>query len=197
MKIFKKCLFLLFMMMSLVYASDNRAILKSLILPGWGEHSLDASRRGRSFMIVEAGLWISYAGLHSYRDIQHDDMIHYARAHSGAADFHGSSQYWVDMGSYLTWEEHREEMLENRMPDKIYDEQYAWSWESLDHANTFRDIRIKKDRTDHRMTFLIGGMIFNRLVSVLDVIYLSRSMESSLYVSPDNTSINLSIALNP
>ncbi|HBY18492.1 MAG TPA: hypothetical protein DEH00_04900 [Candidatus Marinimicrobia bacterium] len=83
------------------------------------------------------------------------------------------------------------------MPDKIYDEQYAWNWESLDHANTFRDIRIKKDRTDHRMTFLIGGMIFNRLVSVLDVIYLSSSLESSLQISYEETSINLSFALNP
>ncbi|MCD6233480.1 MAG: hypothetical protein DRP86_05660 [Candidatus Neomarinimicrobiota bacterium] len=197
MKIFKKCLFLFFMLMSIVHASDNRAILKSLILPGWGEHSLDASRRGRGFIIAEAALWVSYAGLYLYRDVQHDDMVHYAEAHSGAASFYGSSQYWVDMGSYLSWEDHREEMLENRMPDKIYDEQYAWNWESLDHANTFRDIRIRKDRTDHRMTFLIGGMIFNRLVSVLDVAYLSRSMESSLQITPEETSINLSIVLNP
>lgn len=197
MKIFKKSLFLIMTLAITLYASDKMAIVKSLILPGWGEHSLNASRRASGFMLTEAALWVSYTSLSVYKNVQNDDMIHYAEAHSGAADFHGSSQYWVDIGSYLSWEEHREEMLENRMPEKIYSETYAWNWESLNHANTFRDIRIRKDRTDHRMTFLIGGMIFNRLVSVLDVIYLTRTVESSLHVSPGAAAVNLSISLNP
>lgn len=197
MKLIKKSVLLILMLTLMLQGAEKKAVLKSILIPGWGEHSLNEPARSKIFMFTEAGLWITYAGLMLYKDIQYDDMKSYARAHSGASDFHGSSQYWVDMGSYLTWEDHREEMLEYRTPDKIYDEKYAWKWESVEDANTFRNIRVLKDRTEHRMTFILGGLVLNRLISVLDVVYLSRPVESGILLTPDISSFNISIALNP
>lgn len=196
-KIIKRSIFLLLAACSLGYASEKSAILKSFILPGWGEYSLNESGRAKEFFCVEVSLWVSYAGTSIYKEIQYDDMVHYAKAHSGATSFHGSSQYWVDMGSYLSWEKYRDEMLENRMPEKIYNEDYAWNWESLEHANTFREIRIQKDLTEQRMSFIVGAMIFNRLLSVIDVMYLNRSIDSAVAPTPNGTAFYLSIPLRP
>ncbi len=178
-------------------AGEKNTVLKSILIPGWGEYAMNARVRGKIFMSAEAGMWISYASLAFYENIQDKDMRSFVKAHSGASEFHGSSQYWVDMGSFLSWEDHKEEMLMVRMPEKIYDEKYAWDWSSVEDANTFRDIRIKKDRTAHRMSFLIGGMVLNRMISVLDVLYLSRSVESAVIAGPGMSLFTLSVALNP
>ena len=177
--------------------SRGKAVLKSAILPGWGEHSLGTSGAGRIFFVSEAALWISYAGMAVYKDIQNNDMISFAKAHSGATSFYGSSQYWVDIGSFLSWSDHREEMLQYRTPDKIYPEENAWNWDSVENANTFRNIRIAKDKSEHRMTFILGGLVMNRMISMLNIMYLTRNpVESNLILTPVSSQIQISMPVN-
>lgn|GEM_PF-1669589 len=177
--------------------SRGKAVLRSAVLPGWGELSLGASGASRIFFVSEAAMWLSYAGLAVYKDIQHDDMISFAKAHSGAASFYGSSQYWVDMGSFLSWSDHREEMLQYRTPDRIYPEENAWNWDSVENANTFRNIRIVKDRSEQRMTFILGGLVMNRMISMLNIMYLTRNtVESDLILTPVSSQIRLSFSIN-
>ncbi len=177
--------------------SKSKAIFKSAILPGWGERSIGARGAGRLFFAAEATLWISYAGLSVYKDIQNDDMISFAKAHSGASSFYGSSQYWVDMGSFLSWNDHKEEMLQYRTPDKIYPEKNAWNWDTVENANTFRNIRIAKDKSEQRMTFILGGLVMNRMISMLNIMYQTRNpVESDLIITPLSSQIRLSIPIN-
>lgn len=191
------CILLPALVLSAQPVSRGKAVLKSAILPGWGEHSIGASKAGRIFFTTEAALWISYAGLAVYKDIQNNDMITFAKAHAGATSFYGSSQYWVDMGSFLSWSDHREEMLRYRTPDKIYPEENAWNWDSVENANTFRNIRIAKDKSEQRMTFILGGLVMNRMISMLNIMYLTRNpVESDLILTPVSSQIRLSIPVS-
>lgn len=154
-------------------SADRSAMLKSAILPGWGEYALH-SPKAKYFLTTDLSLLASYFGLKTYASDQTDEMELYATQYAGAAAFSSNSQYWVDLGAYLTYDEHKSEMLESRTPEKIYNEMYAWDWDTIDHANTYRNIRRSRDLAVNRATLVAGAMVMNRIVSVLDVVYLSN-----------------------
>ncbi len=151
----------------------RKEILKSIILPGWGELSMDEAR-GRWLMAADLTMLASIIGLRNYSADQNEEMKSYATLHANASAFSSDNQYWVDLGSYVSWQEHRESMLENRAPEKVWDEAYAWEWSSIENANSYRTMRRARDLAADRATLLIGAMVFNRIVSALDVLYLSN-----------------------
>jgi hypothetical protein len=148
-------------------------VLKSILLPGWGELSMQEPR-GRWLMAADLAMLASIIGLQSYSSDQDREMKSYALLHANAAAFSDANQYWIDMGSYLSWQLHQESMLESRTPEKVWDEAYAWEWSSVENANRYRAMRRSRDLAKDRSTLFVGAMVFNRIVSALDVLYLSN-----------------------
>lgn len=200
----KKILFIILLniiIITNVFAQDNfdkKNILKSIVLPGWGELTYNKTR-SKMFFISELTMWISMFTFNKYYDIQDHDMSNYAKIHSGAEEFSSKSQYWVDLGNYFSYQDHKSEMLEMRTPEKIYDEKYEWDWDTHANANKYRDMRIARDKSLLRAKFAIGGLVLNRIISAIDVIYLSNKQNhiySSLSLGQKNTTIKISIPLN-
>jgi hypothetical protein len=200
----KKILFITFLSIILItniFAQDNfdkKNILKSIVLPGWGELSYNKTH-SKIFFISEVTMWVSLFTFNKYNDIQDSDMRNYAEIHSGAEEFSSSSQYWVDLGGYFSYQDHKTEMLEMRTPEKIYDEKYAWDWDTHENANKYRNLRIDRDQSLLRAKFAAGGLVLNRIISAIDVIYLSNKqnhISSSLSLDQDNTTFRISIPIN-
>ncbi|HDR04863.1 MAG TPA: hypothetical protein ENN84_06405 [Candidatus Marinimicrobia bacterium] len=152
---------------------DKKALLKSLVLPGWGELSIQENR-GRWLMAADLTMLASIIGLQTYARDQNNEMRGYAALHANADAFSDENQYWIDLGSYLSWQIHREAMLENRAPEKVWEDAYAWEWSSVEHANQYRTMRRARDLARDRATLIVGAMVFNRIVSALDLVYLSN-----------------------
>ncbi|MEA1987215.1 MAG: hypothetical protein U9N76_06980 [Candidatus Marinimicrobia bacterium] len=200
----KKQIFLILMSMFLftnIFAQtdfDKKSVLKSVVLPGWGEMSYNKNR-SKLFFISELTIWASYFTFNKYHDIQDNDMKNYAEVHSGADDFSDVSQYWVDLGSFYSYENFKERMLELRTPEKIWDEKYAWDWDSNENANKYRNMRIDRDMSLLRAKFSIGGLVLNRIISAIDVIYLSNNsnkVSTSMSLSRDKAVFKISIPIN-
>ncbi len=200
----KKILFIIFINLILLTNTfaqneiDKKNILKSIILPGWGELNYNNSR-SKMFFITEATMWISMFTFNRYHDIQDSDMKNYAKIHSGAEEFASTSQYWVDLGGYFSYQDFKEEMLESRTPEKIYNEKFAWDWDSRENANKYRNLRIDRDKSLLRAKFAIGGLVFNRILSAIDVIYLANNqnhLTSSLSFNQNVTTFHFSIPFN-
>jgi hypothetical protein len=177
-------------------AAPKFGILKSMLLPGWGELSYK-SKSAYVFMGAEAALWIGFAGLRYSGYVQNEDMINYARLNAGVVDYPEGNGFWSDLGDYMSYDDHREDMLENRTPENIYDTDYQWNWQTEDDLLVFERLFRNKELTLLASEFVLTGMIVNRLASVINVQYLkNKDMQLSAFASPVKGGAYMQIALN-
>ena len=151
-------------------------ILKSAILPGWGELDLDNQKRSTQFFIQEASIWIVYLGLNSISKSYMSDYRAFATLHAGIDMRNKPYQYSVDIGDYNTYEEFVEAKKRNRQADQIWPENfgYEWSWDSNNNRQEYDNMRIISGIAKKYSKFAIAAMIANRIVSTIDILYLQN-----------------------
>ena len=151
-------------------------ILKSAILPGWGELDIDNKNRSNQFFIQEASIWITYLGLKNISKSYESDYRAFATLHAGTDMRNKPYQYSVDIGDYNTYDEFVEAKKRNRQPDQIWPENfgYEWAWDSDNNRQEYDEMRIISGLAKKYSKFAIAAMIANRIVSTIDVLYLQN-----------------------
>ncbi|MDP6529838.1 MAG: hypothetical protein QGI43_09145 [Gemmatimonadota bacterium] len=168
--------------------SVARALASSALFPGLGQRYVGHTRRATVFQIVETAVWTTFA-IHRYRGaIRRDRMIDYAVLHGGANPSAGSD-YYEHIGHWLSQEEwldivRRDARL--RFPDdpaaqdeflsqtRWYGSEAYWSWPDDDARVRFRVLRSGSERAFRNSRLAIGAAIFNRLVSLVDALAVTR-----------------------
>ena len=163
-------------------------VVKSLVLPGWGEYSLDNQIRGRIFVLSETVLLLAILGSYSVAQRQEKEYKAYAAEHAGIDPIGKDRQFWVDIGNYSSLFTFNEEHLRWRDFNALYEDNdtWAWSWDSSNNRERFENTRIASDSWRLRGSFLIGGVVLNHIVSAIDALYLSKiSNIQETVVSPN------------
>jgi hypothetical protein len=165
----------------LVPAADQKKpiispVVKSLVLPGWGEYSLDNQIRGRIFVLSETVLLLAILGSYSVAQRQETEYKAYAAEHAGIDPIGKDRQFWVDIGNYSSLFLFNEEHLRWREFKSLYEDNdtWAWAWDSGNNRERFENMRIASDSWSLRGSFLIGGVVLNHIVSAIDALYLSK-----------------------
>ncbi len=165
--------------LSIVSAQESAgpALLKSAVLPGWGEYALGQTERAQGFWLREGAVWLAYLSGRSLENWYRSDMEGLASLHAGTDISKRSSEYAVDIGDFDSFEEYNAVMVRTRNMDRIYPENqgYEWSWDTEENRKKFDDIRINAISAEKFAAFMVGGMVLHRVISVMDVLYLSRS----------------------
>ena len=113
-----------------------------------------------------------------------------------------SYQYSVDIGDYNTYEEFFEAKKRNRQSNQIWPENddYDWDWDSENNRKEYDKMRIISGVAKKYSKFAVGAMIVNRVVSMIDVLYLknlnSRYKIDSSISSFDYNGIKYSINIS-
>ena len=151
-------------------------VVKSLVLPGWGEYSLDNQIRGRIFVLSETVLLLAILGSYSVSQRQETEFRAYAAEHAGISPDGKDRQFWVDIGNYSSLLAFNEEHLRWRDFNALYEDNdtWAWAWDSGNNRERFENMRIASDSWRLRGSFLIGGVVLNHIVSAIDALYLSK-----------------------
>ena len=151
-------------------------VVKSLVLPGWGEYSLDNQIRGRIFVLSETVLLLAILGSYSVAQRQETEYKAYAAEHAGIDPIGKDRQFWVDIGNYSSLSTFNEEHLRWRDFIALYEDNdtWAWAWDSDSNRERFENRRIASDSWRLRGSFLIGGVVLNHIVSAIDALYLSK-----------------------
>ena len=151
-------------------------VLKSLILPGWGEYSLGYKQRGRIMVLSESVIFFSILGSYFYANKFEQNYKAYASEHANVTTVGKNRQYWVDIGNYSSIDQFNEEHLRWRDFNAVYekDNNWNWLWDNDQNRIFFEKMRIKGDTWKLRSSFLIGGMVLNHIISAIDALYLSR-----------------------
>lgn len=149
-------------------------VIKSIIIPGWGELESGNKKRANQFFLQEAGIWLSFLGMKSASAWYEADFRAYASLHADVDMSNKSLQYATDIGDYNNYYEFVEVKKRNRQINDIWPEDlgYEWEWDSESNRRKFDKIRIHSGLADKYATFAIGGMVAHRLISMIDVLYL-------------------------
>lgn len=194
---------LLFAQDMLSTSSKISPILKSAILPGWGEYELNESSRGNFFRTTEI-VGIALTAFSFVRANSIASTYQGFAAEHAKVDIDGKSQqFWVDIGNYNSRIDYNDEYLRLRESDNLYpiEANWAWNWDTEKKRKEFKNLRIKSDQMKLAGKFFIGGIVLNHIISAIDVYYLrnislKEKLEVSSNFSLENQSIVYSIHLN-
>ncbi len=165
---------------SVAEKSTSRAALKhifySLLLPGSGQLAAGKSTRGKVFLGVDLALWVGYFGSLAYADKIGQDYRAFAALHAGVYAPGKTEQYWIDIGYYDNIYRFNESRLLNRDIAGMYPEtpEYYWQWDAEGNRLKYNDLRLDELNWKRRATFLISGLILNRIVSAVDMLRIFR-----------------------
>lgn len=170
-------------------AMTNPSVLRSTLIPGWGEHSYGEHSRGYLFNGIEAALWI-FAGIASSTAKNYEnDLYYYANEYGHITEPQKKSDIFLDrVSKYESMDAYNEQMLRNRQWDRIYsaEDGYNWYWESDEKRGEFFDIKTERYLWRQRLTYTFGAIALNHLVSTMDALYLKR-LKSTMVIQPEVT----------
>ena len=175
----KKTVIIISLFCAIAFAQKSNGlspIVKSFLLPGWGEYALEKPNRGRIFILSETALWTSFAGAlivsNNYTDLFQAFAADYAGVETSGKD----RQFWVDVGNYETLNGHNEEHLRFRDYDAIYpmNSEWHWEWTSEEKRLQYRDYRVASDTWALGAKFIAGSIVMNHIISAIDALYLQR-----------------------
>ncbi|MEO0070405.1 MAG: hypothetical protein ABIK18_06405 [candidate division WOR-3 bacterium] len=170
-----------------IFTLFNEPILRSALVPGWGEWTLQKKSKGEIFFVIEGGLWLLYGGLNYYSGEMNDNAHTYAVEMAGANAANKDERYLKALEKYMTSEAYNEAVERDASyyyPDDLRKQQEyiqsngyfgedTWEWPSENEFILYWEKR-KAGREALRMaSFCIGLTLFNRVASIIDVAFFT------------------------
>ena len=156
-------------------------IIKSFLVPGWGQRDLGYKERSKMYNYIEIGILLSMFSSTKYSNEIKRNYIAYATEHAGVISDGKDREFWVDIGNYNTLNEYNSEHLRNRETGELYPQtiEWRWSWDNSENRKYFESKRIQSDKLKLFSTFTFGALFLNHFISSIDVLYLKRLSASS------------------
>jgi len=152
--------------------SVARAALYSLLLPGLGEYYVGHKQKARVFFTVEALGWAGLIGFRVYSNWKEDDYRRFA-AERANADLEGKDDWFADMVGFYDDIDQYNSFGRVFDPERPYLEDNAsnhWRWQTRSDRAIYRHLKNKSREADRRAEFMIGLLVVNRIVSVIDAV---------------------------
>ncbi len=172
---------------NLIINTQKAALIRSLIIPGWGQNLLGDGQTAKKFIMAEVGLWLSYYTAREATSWLEQDYRAFAILHAGASQQREPDTYYYRLGQYDSIYEFNEIQLRQRSIGDIYELGVGkdWQWNSTANRERYKDLRHASLLAAKTASFIVGGMIVNRAVSAIHILFLTRTeMETSAYWIP-------------
>lgn len=164
--------------------AQNKHLLQSLILPGWGEAALNQNRNARIFYTTESTFWVAALVSAVVSNYHTQTSKAFAAEYAGVEIAGKDDRFWIDIGNYNSRDAYNAEHLRWRDYESLYGTDSNWEWKSAANREKFENMRIKGDRWHLALQFMGAGLVVNRIISAIDVLYLSRKTDIKLTVTP-------------
>jgi hypothetical protein len=149
--------------------SRGNAMLRSLLVPGWGESYLGYHSTARKFFWADMLIWAGVIGLETYSNWKEDQFMAYGQQHAGVQMAGKNDVFYSDIGNYMNTEEYNEEKIRDRNFDAVYtNPAYFWAWDSNQNRLTYDHTRIQSRSAHNKVIFFFGAAALNRLISFID-----------------------------
>ena len=153
------------------------AVLRSLVLPGWGQAYLKRADLARPILIREASLWLGLDLLGRFAAWYAQDYRGLAAVHAGADFRQRDEDYYFRLAQFDSMEEYNQEQLRRRNLSEVYPDGLGWDWEwdKPAHRERFNDLRLNSLLLAKGARFVAGGLILNRAAAAVQILFLTPS----------------------
>jgi len=145
------------------------ALLRSLVMPGWGHYYVDSDRwrRGQLHLGAEVVLLASYLGINRQSYVLEKNMYTHAAAFSGAQIRDLGREFELAVGGHRSLADYNDFQERTRNLDRLFPDepQYRWEWESDELRREYLDLRNRRDDLDQQLPALVALMVANRVIS--------------------------------
>lgn len=150
--------------------SPGLAMLGNLVFPGLGHQYLGKRGRALTYFSAELALIFGAVLCESRSRRLFDDARTIAWTYAGARGGAGANdEYWDAVSGYLDSDGYNHVQELNRTPEEKYVEpNLQWAWADTSYQDDFVETRDDATSFHIAATFMIGGMILNRVVSFVD-----------------------------
>ncbi|MCD4828559.1 MAG: hypothetical protein K8R90_03905 [Candidatus Cloacimonetes bacterium] len=188
-------------------ANTRLVLLRSLVIPGWGELSM-GDPSGYVFLTTEVMLWAGRYYFTNESDITESAAHDFAVQWSGIRPGNYDEDYWLDLVRYdssgYDAGGYNESVLRDalsRYPDDpeaqqayidehAYSDMYAWDWVDREHRARFSSMRSDASQYSDYAKTVTGIIVANHLLSVLNTLRSARSrqrLEVGVQMQTDGT----------
>ena len=173
-------------------ANERTALLKSLIMPGWGHFGLSEADaiRGRIHMGTDLSMIAAYAGLGVRASSLTDDYLTLAELRAGVPMSNRDRTFLLAMGNFNSLEAYNDYQLRSRNWNQLIEDipENRWQWTTDDDRRRFRDIRERADQTNNQLPAILGFMVMNRVLSGISAFNRTRSWNDAHQLAKTVTS---------
>ncbi len=175
------------------HKNPGLAVIYSLLLPGMGELYAGSYSSGKYFTIAEGGLWLTYIGFNNYGNWERERYKAFAASNAGVNLNGKNDSYFANISAYVSIYEYNNQQLLNGNYSAIYDvNKYYWNW-TEPNRKTFRNMWSSSENAFNDIRFVVGAMILNRLLSVIDAVRLVSAYNKKV---DDELSWNVSMGIS-
>ena len=151
-------------------------VIKSFLVPGWGQRDLGFKNRSKIYNYIEVGILLSIFSSSKFSNEIKRNYITYATEHAGIIADDKDREFWVDIGNYNSINDYNNEHLRNREFGDLYPQskKWSWNWDSEKNRTYFESNRIQADKLKLFSSFTLGALFVNHFISSIDALYLKR-----------------------
>lgn len=183
---------------ALAQSDEGKALLRSLILPGWGQYynQPDHWTIGKVHLAADIALISGYFGFSIHAHRLHDNLLTQSRHYAGADIAGRSLSFKLALARYDNLDEYNEQMLRTRNWDQVLQDvpENQWQWQDDASRNRFVDLINREDQARNQLPAIASLMVVNRVLAGVGAYRQARS--GAAYVSVDSgvTMLNLRLS---
>lgn len=190
----------------------SSSMFKSFIFPGWGEmneynilskdKNIDnisyIKERARYIMLQETSLWV---GFYIFKDLSKSYKNDYRLLGSINAGVNWNNKnelFAANVGNFNNLEEYNAyKLLTGQYDDAYFEDGFNWDWQNNNSNRLAYDrTRNKSEKYDKFKTYIIAGLMINRVISSFDVLSIMKNHDRIISFDIEENSSNLKLNLN-
>jgi hypothetical protein len=163
-------------------AARAQILLRSLTVPGWGQATLGHNGAAKAFILVETGIWASFAAFHIQEAMRRDSYERSARINAGIDLGGRDEEYRRIVGGFLSSDDYNQFVVYRDAANLYYEDPVkyrayiaehelkgadAWHWASIEDLFQYRAQRKDSQRASQRANTALALAVVNRFVSAL------------------------------
>lgn len=176
--------------------SKSKAILYSLLLPGWGHYYVGDKQGAATFLTIEAATWTTFIVFEVQGYLREEGYQDYAQVFAGISGADHSDDYYSVIAEFDSWTDYEESIksegrfalypdagaaaLEEYFVEHRVSDYEPWVWKSADVRRDFRSNRSSSKTSYRRALYAVAVAAANRVASAFFVIKATNDANESI-----------------
>jgi hypothetical protein len=174
--------------------SPAGALLRSMVLPGWGHYYADSDNwnRGKIHLGADISLLAAYFGFNINANRLESNLFTHAKMYAGQSIDDRGRAFRLNIADFNSLSEYNDYQERTRNWDRFieYTPENQWQWESTNRRLEFVDLNNRMESNRQQLPAIVSLMVVNRLIAGVNAFTTARNR------SINNATVTLTIPEN-